>query len=324
MVDIAVDAGAPGTIYVGAIHGNPNNARRVLDGRVYQSSDSGGHWRLTTHSHWLPVLTLAADPHAPGTLYAGTTRAILKTADFGRHWRVVSRSPFLHGPDMLPVRYSLTVDPADSRIIYGTGTFGVVRSSDGGLHWEQLTPTLSSDGTAFAIAPTTPEVAYLLDANPGRHSFLYALSNRSTAWRVAGPLHAPARDAGQPLGTANAALAVDPEKPMTLYAAVGSAVLRSTDAGRNWRSIAGGLPIVPGITVTSLAVDPRHTGVVYADLGEDGIFKTVDAGRTWSQVSSNGGGKLAIDPAHPSTIYAAGDNGIVESTDNGRTWTPRS
>ena len=48
------------------------------------------------------------------------------------------------------------------------------------------------------------------------------------------------------------ALAVDPIHPTTLYAATGSGVFRSTDAGKNWHSLNAGLTVHD---VRALALD---------------------------------------------------------------------
>jgi len=68
-----------------------------------------------------------------------------------------------------------------------------------------------------------------------------------------------------------------------------------------------------------------YAGGLYSQPGSTGaIYKTTNGGDTWSRVySGNVGFGLAVDPARPSTIYAALDGGlarIARSTDGGRTW----
>jgi hypothetical protein len=126
-------------------------------------------------------------------------------------------------------------------------------------------------------------------------------------------------------------LTVDPEHPTTVYVAIDRSVFISTDAGGSWQRITHGLP--RGV-VTSLAVDPQRSGTVYAGLQTvnhtGGIYKTTNGGRTWSRAIISGAAidTLALDPARPATIYAAGWAGsdrtqhisILRSTNGGHTW----
>ena len=78
-----------------------------------------------------------------------------------------------------------------------------------------------------------------------------------------------------------------------------------------------------GGSVLSLAVDPRDPAEVYAigtgvlDNLNDSLFKSTDGGATWKALVA--AEVVALDPEHPSTIYAGGYN-LLRSTDGGRTW----
>src|SRR5262249_36017471 len=116
------------------------------------------------------------------------------------------------------------------------------------------------------------------------------------------------------------------------------------------------------LAMGAIAIDPTNPNIIYAGTGEAhfggdcyygaGLLKSADGGATWTQITgpiSTGNPKqpaflnaafhaLAIDPAAPSTIYAAprsgwfssatgptvfpplGDRGIWKSTDGGMTW----
>jgi photosystem II stability/assembly factor-like uncharacterized protein len=78
--------------------------------------------------------------------------------------------------------------------------------------------------------------------------------------------------------------------------------------------------------VQALAVDPRTHTTVYAGTSS-GVYKTVDGGGNWSKANTglyDGPYALAIDPAHPSTIYASwlgGSGGeVYKSTDAAGHW----
>ena len=116
------------------------------------------------------------------------------------------------------------------------------------------------------------------------------------------------------------ALAVDPARPSTIYAATyKSGVFKSTDGGHRWRS-AG-----VGQGVRSLAIDPSSPSTVYAGTWRRGIFKTTNAGATWDflRLPHNDMGVLAlvVDPEHPETVYAGTESvGVFKTVDGGATW----
>jgi Beta-propeller repeat/FIMAH domain len=101
----------------------------------------------------------------------------------------------------------------------------------------------------------------------------------------------------------------------------GNVAFRSTDGGRTWATAQSGLSTTG---VTALAIDPVNPAIVYAGTYGDGVFKSMDAGQTWSlcfdvpiPVRA-----LAIHPTVTSTLYIATDNLLIRSTDGCATWAP--
>jgi photosystem II stability/assembly factor-like uncharacterized protein len=86
------------------------------------------------------------------------------------------------------------------------------------------------------------------------------------------------------------------------------------------------------VTPSALAVHPKELATVYAGTGGLGVFKTIDAGRTWrsagtwtpeANVSSRSWiNALAIDRERPSVVYAGTGSGLWISHDGGDTWSP--
>lgn len=123
----------------------------------------------------------------------------------------------------------------------------------------------------------------------------------------------------------------------------GAGVYRSTDSGGTWECVG----LKDSHDIPALAVDPRDPDVCYvAALGhlwganeERGVYKTTDAGKTWTpvlQIDENTGAcDVRIDPSNPDNVYAAmymrrrtpwsmmsggPEGGIYKSTDAGATW----
>jgi hypothetical protein len=130
------------------------------------------------------------------------------------------------------------------------------------------------------------------------------------------------------LGISVKAIAIDPTKTSTLYAAGNVGVSKSTDAWVTWNKTG-----LSDADIGSLAIDPKNPSILYA--GDDSgvqarIYKTTDGGANWNvagQLSTFGNiDGLAIDPINTSTIYAAladfgiGNGGVYKSVDGGGNW----
>jgi photosystem II stability/assembly factor-like uncharacterized protein len=95
-------------------------------------------------------------------------------------------------------------------------------------------------------------------------------------------------------------------------------LLRTSDAGATWTSLNG----PPGRKVGEVAVAVDGTVFASGDVPRftpsSGLFKSVDAGITWTQILGNADSTtLSLDPNNASTLYARG----LKSVDAGATWT---
>jgi photosystem II stability/assembly factor-like uncharacterized protein len=317
-------------------------------GRLFKTTDGGAHWRATSVGGLRGANeALAVDPRHPGTLYVGTGAAVYKTVDGGRTWRSSNRgllAPPTDRPDFTEEGrgrvLALAVDPTAANTLYA-GSDHISKSSDGGHTWKTVflrhAAEYRDSVSALAIASSRPGTIYAIvaDRATGQTS-IDESSDGGKAWQTSAVVRGLQ---GGGLGFATA-LAVDPRRPTTVYAALGANLLKTTDAGRTWQRIGRGLPIAadlprPGCHcrdgVTTLAIDPHQTSTIYAALQQGGTYKSTDGGRAWRAVTSVPlyVVTVAIDPARPATIYAAGERItqtgnpllLLRSTDHGRTWT---
>jgi photosystem II stability/assembly factor-like uncharacterized protein len=103
-------------------------------------------------------------------------------------------------------------------------------------------------------------------------------------------------------------------------------------------AIGSGSSAVSG-RVTALAADPTTAGVYYLGSAGGGVWKSIDAGVTWTPLTDTQTvlfiGALAVAPSSPSTLYAGTGEannaldsnygrGILKSTDGGTTWSLES
>jgi photosystem II stability/assembly factor-like uncharacterized protein len=124
---------------------------------------------------------------------------------------------------------------------------------------------------------------------------------------------------------------------MPQYSTVTGQISAAGEAGQalgTWNEIG---PSNIGGRTRQLLFDPRNADVMYAAAVAGGVWKTLDGGRSWRQLTdlaipNIAVNSLAIDPRSPSTLYAGtgegyfnGDGvrgaGIFKTTDAGTTWT---
>lgn len=79
--------------------------------------------------------------------------------------------------------------------------------------------------------------------------------------------------------------------------------------------------------LTSLAIHPSNTNIIYVSSPGGGIWKTTNGGNTWQSLTDNNAAwmnvfSLAIDPKNSNTIYAGTANSkVIKSTNGGASWT---
>ncbi|MCZ6746952.1 MAG: glycosyl hydrolase, partial [Acidobacteria bacterium] len=147
---------------------------------------------------------------------------------------------------------------------------------------------------ALSSAPTAA-------STPARDPDLQAME-----WREIGPFR----------GGRSAAVAGIPDDSQTYYfGATGGGVWKTTDAGGTWKPVSDGFF---GGSIGAVAVSQWDPNVLYAGGGEktirgnvshgDGMWKSTDAGRTWTSKGlkdSRHIPRIRIHPRNPDLVYAA-------------------
>jgi photosystem II stability/assembly factor-like uncharacterized protein len=126
--------------------------------------------------------------------------------------------------------------------------------------------------------------------------------------------------------------------------AYGDGVYKSEDGGSTWRNMG----LKTSEHIGKIIIDPSNSDIVYVaaigplwkEGGERGVYKTVDGGKSWTQIlkidEHTGANDLIMDPRNPETLYAAAfqrrrhdygyvsggpGSGIYKTVDGGKTWT---
>src|SRR6476660_6297308 len=143
-----------------------------------------------------------------------------------------------------------------------------------------------------------------------------------------------------PVGNRVIAIAGVPGNPDTYYAGAASGgMFKTTDAGAHWDAIFDDQDVS---SIGALAIAPSDSNVVWAGTGEsfirsnisigNGIYKSLDAGKTWTRMGLEKTGRIArivVDPRTPDAVivcalgHAYGpqeDRGVFRTEDGGKTW----
>jgi hypothetical protein len=215
---------------------------------------------------------------------------------------------------------AFVVSPSNPKVMFAGGiTGGLWRSDDAGASWSPLIDTFSNISIGvIEIDPTNPQVMY---AGTGEAYYRPWPANRGNgimksidggiSWAF---LDATTKnDAFDWVGD----IEVSPHDSKRVYAATGTGVWVSTDAGESW----GSEPVLKstqgadGLGCPELAIRSDVVpDVIFASCGDErvqqGVYRSTNAGTDWEQVLPADGTKigfaaLAIAPSNQDTIYAS-------------------
>jgi len=143
-----------------------------------------------------------------------------------------------------------------------------------------------------------------------------------------------------PIGNRATAVVGLPGNPQVYYVGAASGgIFKTTDSGIHWDPIFDAEPVA---SIGSLAIAATDPNIVWAGTGEPfirshisvgaGIYKSVDAGKTWTLMGLEKTGRIGnviIDPRNPDIVLACAlghaygpqpERGVFRTTDGGKTW----
>jgi uncharacterized repeat protein (TIGR01451 family) len=325
---IAVDAA--GAAHVAGRTDSFNFTRFPIANRAgspaYSSTNGGASWGAS--SAGLTASTVSDFAVAGSNVYAASNFGVYRSTDGGANWTLGGQVRTSTAP---LITRAVAVDPSDPQVVYAgtSGGAGVYKSTDGGSLFDTkgsglIIPVVNS------LAAASPATLYA-----GTQFGIFKTTNGGDTWaEVRGGLTGSSPIVNK--------VVVDPSNPQVVYAATNQrGVLKSTDGGANWAPSNTGM-LASGVPpqARSLAFDSSNSSTLYVALSSlflNGIFKSTDGGANWTNSSTgltvtlNGQtvtpvvNAVMVDPASPSTVYAATNAfGIFKSTDGGANWAQSS
>jgi len=307
--------------------------------QVWKSSDGGNTWYMQHNGFYaLGGVSVEVDPHNEDIAFvAGSTgkayeRArklpdpfggIFRTTDGGKTWELVRRVDFFR---TIVGGKHLAFDPRSfdgirTKTIYaGTYHEGLLKSMDGGNTWVSL----GLQGVSIhdvKIHPKRPSTLFL--ATTGG---LFKYKDQKSK----------ITEIGSGLPDYPRTIAVNPDKPDVIYAAVGKhGVYRSVDGGNNFVSRNRGLPKRDCINIS---LSPSQPDFLYVSMNRTTLLNPYwshDGGATWRAPKTLDKGKLSLvgehrffagsiapHPNKPDIALAAanGKARVIKTEDAGITW----
>jgi photosystem II stability/assembly factor-like uncharacterized protein len=255
------------------------------------------------------VHSIAADPSAAGTVYAGeTATGVYKSVDGGATWQ-------WSGVGMGWRRVqALAVDPIRPATVYAVANVpmcalcelpslasgDVFRSTDGGAHWRAVL-SFSRVLLDMAVSPGSPSAIYV-----AHEDAVFASFDGGERWA---PIY-------RALSSGISALAADPNRIGGVFVLDGDKLFQTTDRGRHWR-----LRLIARSAGGRLFQSPSDPSTLYLQEGNGVTYRTANSGRTWV-TNPYTEFLLAVDPHSPTTVYGESMGTFQISRDGGRSWVP--
>jgi photosystem II stability/assembly factor-like uncharacterized protein len=317
------------------------------------------------------VYHVAGSPAAPDRLWASASggwfgQIIHRSDDGGRSWETVGNDFDYQGEvgehlwyDGTPRKWEFKriwhLEPSrtDPDTVYAGGEDAALyRSTDGGLGWTEL--------TALRNHPTGPQwqpgaggmCLHTIILDPADPQRIFVAISAAGAFRTDDggaswqPINRGLRSGGIPdedaeVGHCVHRLAQHPTRPQTLFMQKHWDVLRTDDAGGQWREISGNLPTDFGFPIAVHAHEPETVYVVpitsdsqhYVPEGRLRVYRSRTGGDEWEPLTAGLPQQhcyvnvlrdaMAVDTLDDCGIYFGTSGGqVYGSSDSGDTWAP--
>ncbi|HET9703844.1 MAG TPA: hypothetical protein VFP85_07420 [Vicinamibacterales bacterium] len=279
----------------------------------------------------------------PAVFYVGSaTGGLWKTVNNGTTWTV----HFDDLDDVVSIG-DVAINPNDANTVWvgsgennnrqsGSWGNGVYKSTDGGGSWKHMGLSTSKHVARIIVDPVDHDVVYVAALGSlwgrGGERGVYKTTDGGLTWNRV--LHVDD-------DTGATELVMDPSNNKVIYAATyqrrratwgfngggpGSAMWKSSDAGRTWTKLTNGVPAGP-LGRIGMDVYRTNPNILYARIEhekESGTYRSDDAGLTWRKMSSVNPrpmyfSQIRIDPNNDLRVYVLGVQ-LHISDDGGKTF----
>ena len=317
-------------------------------GQIIQRSDDGGKtWHQPGTPAGEPTTTPDGMPKAESNKFVYDTSPQTGKPLTTHQWYDGTQHPW----EFKRV-WHLEPSWTDAETVYaGVEDAALFRSTDGGKNWKELPALRTAQGDKWApgagglglhtilIDPTNPNRIYIAISSAGT----FRTDDGGKTWKtITRGLHSkyipnPTAEVGHCVHR----IALNPQRPNTLFMQKHWDVMRSDDAGDNWRKISGNLPTDFGFPIDVHAHEPDTVYVVpiksdsehYPPEGKLRVYRSRTGGDEWEPLTNGLPQKdcyvnilrdaMSVDALDGCGIYFGTTGGQVYcSPDGGEHWSP--
>jgi photosystem II stability/assembly factor-like uncharacterized protein len=304
---------------------------RFLSSGMYRSFGPSGAWESLADrfDESVQVRSILTDVESPGRVTVGTQLGLLRSEDYGEHWRALS------APHPGRAVWSLAKLPSNPQaLLVGYEPCAIFCSSDNGESWTEL--SVNAQFPDISTAADTPKRVTSLAGDPWDTGQFYATIE------VGGLIRS--KDSGASWTSVIDGLYVnddavdlhsvllDPARPGVVLVATRVGLFESTDCGARWRKLPVPATSTRGVYCRSMAYAPDDPRTIYLGAGEGfegdlGVFLiSRDAGDHWNVPSYGAALKSTVfcvvtHPRYPDYVWFSSKYGdVFRSMDRGRSW----
>ena len=251
--------------YFGQVRSAPSDPDRIylLDLAITSSEDGGESWSIQTGTH-VDHHAFAFHPHDDTIILDGNDGGLARSEDGGKTWSRIRGLPVTQF-------YEVAFDPGNPNDVFGgtqdNGTIRSYQSRDDA--WYSIN---GGDGFYVIVDPDDPNTIYTSTQNGA----LYRSGTRLA-------------DAGQYKSNWSTPVVLNPDDSNILYYGA-DRLLRSNDRGNTWTALSDNLTSHGYLdrlgTITTIAVAPSDTSVIYLGTDDGNVWVTRDSGLSWNSINS--------------------------------------
>jgi photosystem II stability/assembly factor-like uncharacterized protein len=284
-----------------------------LDQTVYKTTDGGSTWTNlgnhggSTYGYWCTYI--AVDPTDSNIVFSAGV-SVERSLNGGTTWTSAMGGTDPEIDRLHADQHAMVFDPTNHNNIYAGGDGGVYRSTDGGNTWLKVSTGLiitqfydigvsaavpsmfgggtQDQGTNLTTAGLTWKKIFGWDGG----YLLFHPTDPFTMWQESQNNNIrKTTDGGQTWTGATTgltgsgpwigAMILDPSNPNILFTGR-QEIFRSTNGAASWSAVS----LTVGGDVSTLAMAPSSSAVVYAGTSTGKVWKSTNGGTTWTEITT--------------------------------------